>query len=158
MFNIQNKYSSFGCYRFLDSAAKPIYIGVSKNIHRRLFSQHFKSNGTHGHLPIECYKSTCKIEILRCKDYAQALALEQFLIDKYVPKWNKKDKRKDIFNSTKFENVNYYEKLENWKLYYTLKEYDFNKIKTSKKQTTLALIITFLFFISTILLMLGGVF
>lgn len=143
MFNIQKKYESYGCYRFLDDTAQTIYIGSSKNIHRRLFSQHFKR----GHLPKECYDSTAKIEIIKTKDYPTALALEIYLIDKYIPKFNKKDKRKDIFNSTKFENIDYYKSLEKWKLYYTFREYDFNKITITKKQNRLAIASTFIFFI-----------
>lgn len=151
LFNIQNKYSSFGCYRFLDDEAKTIYIGKSKNIHRRLFSQHFKTNGSYGHLPIDCYKNTCKIEIIKCNDHAQTVALEQYLIDKYLPKYNDMDKRKDLFKPTKFDNEELYERLENWKLYYTFREYNFNKIKTSCRQNKLALIITFLFFICVLI-------
>lgn len=152
MFNIQKKYESFGCYRFLSDMAQTIYIGSSKNIHRRLFSQHFKK----GHLPKECYDSTAKIEIIKTKDYATALALEIYLIDKYIPKFNKKDKRKDIFNKTKFENQEYYENLERWKLYYTFREYDFNKIKMSEKQNRLALAVTFAMFIFVICYMWRG--
>ena len=156
MFNIQKKYESFGCYRFLDNEAKTIYIGKSKNVHRRLFSQHFKKNGTYGHLPIQCYKDTCKIEIIKCKDHAQTVALEQYLIDKYLPKYNTSDKRKDLFNATKFENIDYYKQLEKWKLYYTFREYDFNKIQTTKKQNRLAIAITFIFFITVICYMVKG--
>ena len=152
MFNLQKKYESFGCYKFLDDMAQTIYIGSSKNIHRRLFSQHFKK----GHLPKECYDSTAKIEIIKTKDYATALALEIWLIDKYIPKFNKKDKRKDIFNKTKFENQEYYENLERWKLYYTFREYDFNKIKMSEKQNRLALAVTFAMFIFVICYMWRG--
>ena len=150
MFNIQKKYESFGCYRFLDNQAQTIYIGKSKNIHRRLFSQHFKKNGTYGHLPIQAYKDTCKIEIIKCKDHAQTVALEQYLIDKYLPKYNTSDKRKNLFNPTKFENIDYYKQLEKWKLYYSFREYDFNKIQMSKKQNRLALAITVVFFITVI--------
>lgn len=156
MFNIQKKYESFGCYRFLDNMARTIYIGKSKNVHRRLFSQHFKKNGSYGHLPIECYKNTCKIEIIKCTDHAQTVALEQYLIDKYVPKYNTSDKRKDIFNNSYFENQEYYENLERWKLYYMFREYDFNKIKMSKKQNRLAIASTFIFFIVLIGYLLGG--
>ena len=146
MFNIQKKYTSFGCYRFLDNQAKTIYIGSSKNIHRRLFSQHFKR----GHLPQECYNSTAKIQIIKTPDYPTALALEIYLIDKYLPRFNKKDKRKNLFNATKFDNLEYYEKLEKWHLYYTFREFDFNKIKLSKKQNRLTIAVAFLFFIGVI--------
>ena len=153
MFNIQKKYESFGCYRFLDNQANTIYIGSSKNIHRRLFSQHFKR----GHLPQECYNNTAKIEIIKTKDYPTALALEIYLIDKYVPRFNKKDKRKDLFNPTKFENPEYYEDLEKWKLYYTFREFDADKIAMTKKQNKLAIAITIVFFFSIITYLLKGV-
>ena len=152
MFNIQKKYSSFGCYRFLSDEAQTIYVGSSKNIHRRLFSQHFKK----GHLPKECYSSTAKVEIIKTKDYASALALEQYLIDKYLPKYNKRDKRKNLFSATKFDNMEYYENLEKWRLYYAFREYNFNKIKTTNTQNTIAIAITILFFFSVIAYMLKG--
>jgi predicted GIY-YIG superfamily endonuclease len=152
LFNIQNKYNSFGCYRFLDHESKTIYIGTSKNIHRRLFSQHFKK----GHLPKECYNSTCKVEIIKTKDYPSALALEIYLIDKYRPKYNKKDKSKDLFNQTKFDNGDYYKKLEKWQLYYTFKEFDFNKVEISNRQNKLALIATIMFFICVLAYTLNG--
>ena len=153
MFNIQKKYESFGCYRFLDNQANTIYIGSSKNIHRRLFSQHFKR----GHLPQECYNSTAKIEIIKTKDYATALALEIYLIDKYLAKYNKRDKRKDLFNETKFDNPEYYQKLERWELYYTFREFDADKIAMTKKQNKLAIAITIVFFFSIITYLLKGV-
>ena len=153
MFNIQKKYESFGCYRFLDNQAKTIYIGSSKNIHRRLFSQHFKR----GHLPQECYNNTAKIEIIKTKDYATALALEIYLIDKYLPRYNKKDKRKDLFNETKFDNLEYYENLEKWKLYYTFREFDADKIAMTSQQNKLAIALTVLFFFSVIAYLIKGV-
>lgn len=150
MFNIQRKYYGFGCYRFLDNQSRTVYVGKSKNIHRRLFSQHFKKNG-YGHLPQDCYKSTCKIEIIKCKDHAQTVALEQYLIDKYLPKYNVADKRKNLFNKTKFENPEHYERLEKWYLYYTFGEYDFDKISLTKKQTKVTILINIVFFISLII-------
>lgn len=153
MFNIQRKYTSFGCYRFLDNQANTIYIGSSKNIHRRLFSQHFKR----GHLPKVCYDNTAKVEIIKTPDYATALALELYLIDKYIPRYNKKDKRKNLFNATKFDNPGYYEKLEKWHLYYTFREYDFNKIELTRKQNKLTIAAAFLFFIGVIAYLIKGV-
>ena len=151
MFNIQKKYIGPGCYRFLDSQANTIYIGSSKNIHRRLFSQHFKKNGTFGHLPEICYKSTCKIEIMKTSDYPDALKLEQILIDRYVPKFNVKDKRKDLFNKSYDSDIK-----EKWCLYYAFREFDFNKIKMTNKQNTIAIAITILFFFSVIAYMIKG--
>ena len=152
MFNIQKKYAGFGCYRFLDNQARTIYVGKSKNVHRRLFSQHFKR----GHLPQECYNNTAKIEIIKTKDYATALALEIYLIDKYLPKYNKRDKRKNLFSATKFDNMEYYENLEKWHLYYAFREYNFNKIELTNKQNTIAIAITILFFFSVIAYMIKG--
>lgn len=156
MFNIQKKYTSNGCYRFLDDKANTIYIGKSKNVHRRLFSQHFKNNGSYGHLPISCYKDTCKIEIVQCKDHAQTVALEQYLIDKYLPKYNNMYKRKDLFNPTKFDNEEFYERIENWKLYYSFREFDTDKIKMSSTQNKLALASTFVFLICIIVYAMKG--
>ena len=151
MFNIQKKYNGPGCYRFLDNQANTIYIGSSKNIHRRLFSQHFKKNGTFGHLPEICYKSTCKIEIMKTSDYPDALKLEQILIDRYVPKFNVKDKRKDLFNKSYDSDIK-----ERWTLYYAFREFDFNKIEMTNKQNTIAIAITILFFFSVIAYMIKG--
>lgn len=151
MFNIQKKYIGPGCYRFLDNQANTIYIGSSKNIHRRLFSQHFKKNGTFGHLPEICYKSTCKIEIMKTSDYPDALKLEQILIDRYVPKFNVKDKRKDLFNKSYDSDIK-----ERWTLYYAFREFDFNKIEMTNKQNTIAIAITILFFFSVIAYMIKG--
>ena len=151
MFNIQKKYIGPGCYRFLDDEARVIYIGSSKNIHRRLFSQHFKKNGTFGHLPEICYRSTAKIEIMKTNDYPDALKLEQILIDRYIPRYNKKDKRKDLFNKSYDSDIK-----EKWTLYYAFREYNFNKIKMTNKQNTIAIAITILFFFSVIFYMLKG--
>ena len=141
MFNIQKKYIGPGCYRFLDNQANTIYIGSSKNIHRRLFSQHFKKNGTFGHLPEICYKSTCKIEIMKTSDYPEALKLEQILIDRHIPKFNKRDKRKDLFKNKYKSDIK-----ESWRTYYTFKEFDFNKIQKSKKPPQLSLAVTYICF------------
>lgn len=139
------KYTGPGCYRFLDNQANTIYIGSSKNINRRLFGQHFKKNGTFGHLPEVCYRSTCKIEIMKSNDYPEALALEQILIDRYIPKFNKRDKRKDLFNKKYKSDIK-----EKWKLYHTFNEYDFNKIQRSKKEAALSVAISYTLFIALI--------
>ena len=147
MFNIQNKYNGSGCYRFLDSEARVIYIGSAKNIHRRLFGGHFKSSGGRGHLSDNCYNSVARIEIMKTKDYPTALSLEQILIDRYIPKYNKKDKRKDLFNRQYESDVK-----ESWKLYYKFKDYDFDKIEISKRKGKLGLVASYICFIA----ILGG--
>ena len=152
MFNIQKKYTGPGCYRFLDNQARTIYIGSAKNIHHRLFSQHFKKNGGHSHLPIECYNSVYKLEIMKTNDYPEALKLEQILIDRYIPKYNKRDKRKDLFNQKYKSDIK-----EKWTLYYTFREFDADKIVMTRKQNKLALAITIVFFFSIITYLLKGV-
>ena len=147
MFNIQRKYTGPGCYRFLDGEANTIYIGSAKNIHHRLFNQHFKKNGGHSHLPIECYNSVYKLEIMKTSDYPEALKLEQILIDRHIPRFNKRDKRKDLFNNSYKSDIK-----EKWHLYYAFREFDFNKIQRSKRQTQLSLAVTYIFFIA----LLGG--
>ena len=145
MFNVQNKYNGSGCYRFLDSEAKVIYIGSAKNIHRRLFGGHFKGSGKYGHLSDTCYNSVCRIEIMKTKDYPTALSLEQILIDRYIPKYNKKDKRKDLFNMSYESDVK-----ESWKLYYKFKDYDFDKIEVSKRKGKLGLAASYICFIAIV--------
>lgn len=109
-----NKYTGPGCYRFLNDYNKIVYIGMAKNIDRRLMS-HFKGKGSN--LNNDEYKSIAKIDICKTTDYPTALALEQYLINKYKPKYNKKDKSNNI-NSKVVSNEEYYEGLEHWKLYH----------------------------------------
>ena len=81
---------------------------------------------------------------------------EQELIDD-VFKYNDSDKRKDLFNPTKFENEEYYENLEKWKLYYTFREFDADKIAMTSQQNKLAIALTVLFFFSVIAYLIKGV-
>ena len=139
------KYKGCGCYRFIDELGKVIYVGSAKNIDRRIHSHFSKS----GHLPKKCYDSVAIIEVCKCQDYATALALEQYLINKYKPKYNKKDKDHNI-NSKAVANEEYYEKLENWKTYYKFKEYDKDKIEANKKDDLKAMFIAAVMFILVI--------
>ena len=82
---------------------------------------------------------------MKATDYPEALALEQILIDRYIPKYNKRDKRKDLFNNSYKSDIK-----EKWKLYYTFREFDFNKIELSKKQSRLSLVATYICFIAII--------
>lgn len=130
-----NRYIGSGCYRFLDTKKKVIYIGSAKNIDRRLHS-HFC--GKRGHLSRECYDSVAKIEVTKTKDYASALALEQYLINKYKPKYNKRDKERSI-NSKVVVNEKLYEGIERWKLYHQIKPFEEdNKLNTSKFNIVIA--------------------
>ena len=124
-----NRYYGPGCYKFMNDNAKVIYIGKSKNISKRL-SSHFR--GKKGHLPKEVYDSTAKIEIIKTPDHATALALEQYLINKYKPRYNKIDKEHNI-NSKVVVNEDYYESIEHWKLYHQFRPYtEDKKVNTTK--------------------------
>lgn len=141
------KYTDSGVYRFLDTMENTIYIGSAKNIQRRLNS-HF--GGKQGHLGKSVYSQVARVEVCKCADYPTALALEQYLINKYKPRYNKKDKDHNI-NSKVVSNNEFYENLENWKTYYKFKEYDKNKIELNKKQDTIVMAISYIVFIVVIL-------
>ena len=141
------KYTGSGVYRFLDTMENIIYVGSSKSVDRRLKS-HF--GGKQGHLGKNVYSQVARVEVCKCADYPTALALEQYLINKYKPRYNKKDKDHNI-NSKVVSNNEFYEKLENWKTYYKFKEYDKDKIELNKKQDTLVMAISYIVFILVIL-------
>lgn len=143
------RYRGPGCYRFLDTLENIIYVGSTKNIHTRL-NQHFSKNGSN--VGKEAYMKTARVEIMKTDDYATALALEQYLINKYKPKYNKKDKAHNI-NSKAVVNEDYYAKLENWQLYYVLKKLDKEKIDLTKKQDRALVVVAYSMFILLILRM-----
>ena len=86
------KYKGPGCYRFINEYGKVIYAGSAKNIDRRVNSHFSKS----GHLPKECYQSVAIVEVTKTESYGKALDLEQYLINKYKPRYNKRDKSHNI--------------------------------------------------------------
>lgn len=141
-------YKGPGCYRFLDELENTIYVGSSKNIDRRLNS-HFK--GQQGHLGKDTYNQVARVEICKCEDYPSALALEQYLINKYKPRYNSKDKDHNI-NSKVVANNEIYEKLENWELYIKRKKLNKEKINLNKKQDKMLLVISYAVFIIAILM------
>lgn len=143
------RYRGPGCYRFLDTLENVIYIGSAKNIDRRLCS-HF--NGKQGHLGREVYNQVARVEICKCEDYPSALALEQFLINKYKPRYNKKDKDHNI-NSKVVSNNEFYENIEAWEVYYKLRSLDKEKIDLTKKQDRALVVVAYSMFILLILKM-----
>ena len=143
------RYRGSGCYRFLDTLENTIYIGSAKNIDRRLRS-HF--HGKQGHLGREVYNQVARVEICKCEDYPSALALEQFLINKYKPRYNKKDKDHNI-NSKVVSNNEFYENIEAWEVYYKLRSLDKEKIDLSKKQDRALVVVAYSMFILLILKM-----
>ena len=136
------RYKGPGCYRFLDTLENVIYVGSAKNIDRRLRS-HF--NGKQGHLGKEVYNQVARVEICKCKDYPSALALEQFLINKYKPRYNSKDKAHNI-NSKVVANPDVYENMEAWEVYYKLRNLDKEKIDLTKKQDRAVIAIAYVVF------------
>lgn len=148
MYGITIKYKYSGCYRFIDTTENTIYIGSAKKIHTRL-NQHFSKKGSN--VGKEAYSKTARVEICKCGDYATALALEQYLINKYKPKYNKKDKNHNI-NSKAVINPEYYENLENWQLYYELQKLDKEKINLNNKQDKALMLVTYAVFVIAILM------
>ena len=143
------RYKGPGCYRFLDTLENIIYVGSAKNIDRRLRS-HF--NGKQGHLGKEVYNQVARVEICKCEDYPSALALEQYLINKYKPRYNKKDKDHNI-NSKVVSNNEFYENIEAWEVYYKLRSLDKEKIDLTKKQDRALVVVAYSMFILLILRM-----
>ncbi len=143
------RYKGPGCYRFLDTLENIIYVGTAKNIDRRLRS-HF--NGKQGHLGKEVYNQVARVEICKCEDYPSALALEQFLINKYKPRYNSKDKAHNI-NSKVVANPDAYKSMEKWEVYYKLRNLDKEKIDLTKKQDRALVLVAYSMFILLILRM-----
>ena len=143
------RYKGPGCYRFLDTLENIIYVGSAKNIDRRLRS-HF--NGKQGHLGKEVYNQVARVEICKCEDYPSALALEQFLINKYKPRYNSKDKAHNI-NSKVVANPDAYKSMEKWEVYYKLRNLDKEKIDLTKKQDRALVLVAYSMFILLILRM-----
>lgn len=143
------RYKGPGCYRFLDTLENIIYVGSAKNIDRRLRS-HF--NGKQGHLGKEVYNQVARAEICKCEDYPRALALEQYLINKYKPRYNKKDKDHNI-SSKVVSNNEFYENIEAWEVYYKLRSLDKEKIDLTKKQDRALVLVAYSMFILLILRM-----
>ncbi len=81
------------CYIFIYEIKITIYIDSDKNLHTRL-SQYFSNKKSN--VDKEAYKITARVEIIKTKSYRQALDLEQYLINEYKPKYNKRDKSHNI--------------------------------------------------------------
>ena len=119
-------YKGYAVYRFLDRDRKIIYIGRTNNAWRRLMNEHFKPSG---HKDYECYNSTARIDIIKLNNNLECKALEEYLIDKYRPKFNKQDKTKNPFGT--YGAIEHYDKMENWKPYRKLKDFN-SKVEKPK--------------------------
>lgn len=142
------RYKGPGCYRFLDELENTIYVGSAKNIDRRLNS-HFK--GKQGHLGKDIYNKVARVQICKCEDYPTALAMEQYLINEYKPRFNKKDKSHNM-NSKVTKNNEQYKKLEKWELYYKFKQLDKEKINLNKKEDMAVMLVGYVVFIAAIIM------
>lgn len=92
-------------YRFLDVDDNILYIGKTNNLESRIY-QHFNN----GHLEEQCYNNVDKVEYLDFKNESDQHISEIYLINKYKPIYNKRDKKDDTLNLEL--NIN-----ENW-IYY----------------------------------------
>jgi predicted GIY-YIG superfamily endonuclease len=72
-------------YQFLNKAEKPIYIGITANIKKRINIQHFGGNG---HLPDECYEEAYIVLYSKCLSKDDAKIKERYFINKLNPKYN----------------------------------------------------------------------
>ncbi len=142
------RYKESGCYRFLDELENVIYVGVAENIDRRINS-HFR--GKQGHLGKKVYDQVAIVEITKTNDYPTALALENVLINKYKPKYNRKDKKHSI-DSKVVKDEEEYSKLENWELYIKRKKLNKEKINLNKKQDKMLLVLSYAVFIIAMLM------
>lgn len=136
-------YNGYAVYRFLDDSKSVIYIGRSSKVHNRIYKQHFTNRG---HLPIECYNNTCKIDIVKLDNNLECKALEEYLIEKYRPIYNKQDKSKSY---NKVDYGSFEDKLssmEKWHNYRYLKEFNNDSINYNKKNSIVAYLYCLLLF------------
>lgn len=75
-------------YRFLDVYGKVIYVGRTNNVVRRIRNEHFTSRG---HLPEECYRESVQVEYAEVKSESESKFYELYYMEKYQPKYNKRD-------------------------------------------------------------------
>lgn len=138
------KCTKSGIYRFISTDNKVIYTGSAKCLDTRLKS-HFSPKGSH--LPKEVYNNTAIVEIIPMDTYGDALAAEQWAINHYKCRYNKRDKAKNI--DVKIDPK--YDYLDNkWKVYWKLKPLDKDKIEANKRNDTIAIIIAYSVFILAI--------
>ena len=141
------KYTGPGVYRFIDTSNNVIYVGSAKNIDKRLKS-HFSPKGSN--VDKEAYKNTALVEILKTDSYGKALDYEQYFINEYKPKYNKRDKSHNI-NSKVVTDEEAYKHLDNkWKVYWKLRTLDKDRIKANKRNDIIAIAIAYLIFILAI--------
>lgn len=72
-------------YKFEDIYGNILYIGKTDDINRRI-AQHF---GGRGHVRGSCYMDTARVYFMRFHSDGDSLLMEQYLIGKYDPPYNK---------------------------------------------------------------------
>ncbi|QEZ68934.1 hypothetical protein D4A35_08305 [Paraclostridium bifermentans] len=118
-------YKGYAVYRFLDVNKNIIYVGMTNNAYRRIFQQHFTKNG---HLPFECYNLAARVDIIKLNNNLEAKGLEDYLINKYRPRFNKRDKEKDIFITNSYGALGeFYSKMESWRTFRVLRPFHIPK-------------------------------
>lgn len=135
------KCTKSGIYRFISTDNKVIYTGSAKCLDTRL-RQHFSPKGSH--LPKEVYDKTAIVEVIPMDSYAEALAAEQWSINHYKCRYNKRDKAKniDVKIDPKYDYLD-----DKWKVYWKLKELDKDKITHSNIEDKKAMLIAAVMFI-----------
>ncbi|XTR36452.1 GIY-YIG nuclease family protein [Paraclostridium tenue] len=101
-----------------------IYVGKTKRDIKKRMDEHF---GIKGHLSKKCYSKVGKIEYLKVNSDADARLVEQYMINRYKPRYNVDGKANDnhAFKFNLFMGLNY---LGRWKLY-ERKRYSFFKLR-----------------------------
>ena len=101
-----------------------IYVGKTKRDIKKRMDEHF---GIKGHLSKKCYSKVGKIEYLKVNSDADARLVEQYMINRYKPRYNVDGKANDnhAFKFNLFMGLNY---LGRWKLY-ERKRHSFFKLR-----------------------------
>lgn len=77
-------------YKFEDIYGNILYIGKTNDIERRI-NQHFSGAG---HVKGNCYRDTSRVYYMKFNSDGDALLIEQYMIGKYNPPYNKLGKSK----------------------------------------------------------------
>jgi len=77
-----------GVYRFLNKAAKVIYVGKAKDLHKRLQQYTNITRKKKKKKQIQIIRRSTEIQMTVCKDETEALLLENRLIQKLRPTYN----------------------------------------------------------------------
>lgn len=101
-----------------------IYVGKTKRDIKKRMDEHFSVKG---HLSKKCYNKVGNIEYLKVNSDADARLVEQYMINRYKPRYNVDGKTDDnqAFKFNLFMGLNYFGR---WKLY-ERRRYSFLNLK-----------------------------